>query len=505
MSGILLVLIGVIIGTLFAFYQQQYTVNDHADVKVTEVKHSDAPIFNGEELEKMDARFLFRKVADRVRPTVVYIETLVPVSRRDLPDDGNHDEDDGFWGNIMPRHAQTVGSGIIISGDGYILTNNHVISGAVDDKIEVVLNDKRTFRGRIVGQDPTTDLAVLKIDAKNLPAITMGNSDAVNVGEWVLAIGNPFRLRSTVTAGIVSALSRDMQIINDQMRVESFIQTDAAINKGNSGGALVNTSGELIGVNTAIASQSGSYQGYGFAVPSNLASKVAKDIIEHGEVRRALLGVTIVSVNARLAEQLGMEEIRGVQVTAVSPGGAADKSGLRANDVILSVDGIKVNESNQLQQKIAVRNPGETVDLRILRDGREIRKQVELGLLEPENNTLASVQQQKNQDEKPGPADEPEFRGIEFASFDLGMRVMAIHRANGSTGYNLVVTDVVPGSEADKKGLKEGYRIKKVGNQKVEDLESLKDLIDQFLKTANLVPLEVETRTGDREIVELQQ
>jgi len=509
LSGILLVLIGIIIGTLFAFYQQQNMVDDRAEVSVTEVKHSSKPIFSDEDLTQMDARFLFKQVAESVTPTVVYIETLVPFSRKNMPDDEYHNDEDGsFWGDIIPRRARTVGSGVIISSDGYVLTNNHVIDGAVDDGIEVVLNDKRTFEGQIVGQDPTTALAVLKIPAKNMPAITIGNSDEVGVGEWVLAIGNPFRLRSTVTAGIVSAMGRgNLQVINDQLGVESFIQTDAAINRGNSGGALVNTSGELIGVNTAIASQSGNYQGYGFAVPSNLAAKVAEDIIEYGEVHRALLGVTIVSVNAQLAKQLDMDEIRGVQVTTVSPGSAADNAGLQADDVILRVDGIAVNESNQLQQKIAVRNPGEEVDLRILRDGRELTRTVVLDMLESSQNRIASRNQRLNgentetQEQQNGSSSKGDRL---FGAFDVGMRVIAIPKNPEAVAYDLIITDVVAGSEADQKGLEEGYKIRKVGNQKVEDLETLRDLIDQFSNQYKSVPLTVQNRKGAIQRIELQ-
>ena len=380
LSGVLLVLIGVLVGSLFTFYQQN-GVDDRADVKVTEIKHSSRPLFSDDQLQQLDDRFLFKEVAEKVRPTVVYIQTEVPISKEDIPEDDNHDQEEDFWDNIFPRKARTVGSGIIISSEGYILTNNHVIDQAIEEGIQVTLDDKRTYTARVVGQDPTTDLAVMKIDATGLPAITVGNSNNVEVGEWVLAIGNPFRLRSTVTAGIVSALSRDMRIIDDRMRVESFIQTDAAINKGNSGGALVNTSGELIGVNTAIASMSGNYQGYGFAAPSNLAMKVAQDIIRYGEVRRALLGVTISTVDAQTADELEMDTIRGVRIENVASEGAAANSGLMRNDVILSVNGRKVNESNELQQKIAVLSPGETVDLEVLRDGQVVYKKVELGML----------------------------------------------------------------------------------------------------------------------------
>src|SRR5699024_7762959 len=228
---------------------------------------------------------------------------------------------------------------------------------------------------------PTTDLAVLKIDGQELPAIAVGNSNKVEVGDWVMAIGNPFQLRSTVTAGIVSALNRDMHIIHNQRRIESFIQTDAAINKGNSGGALVNTSGELIGVNTAIASMSGNYQGYGFAAPSNLAFKVATDIIEYGEVRRGLLGVTIRTNDAYTANELEMDSIHGVQIVNLVPDGMAEKSGLEQDDIILSVDGHQVNKSNELQLRIAVRDPGDVVDLLVWRSGEKIHKEVTLGKL----------------------------------------------------------------------------------------------------------------------------
>lgn len=501
LSGILLILIGVIIGTLISFYQQVTAMDDFAKVEVTDLRKSNKPIFSEDDLAHIDDRFLFKKVAENVTQTVVYIETTVPFSEEDLPDDENH-RGEGFWDNFIPRRAKTVGSGVIISSDGYILTNNHVVEGAIDDKIDVTLNDKRSFKGRIVGQDPTTDLAILRISASDLPSIVIGNSDEVNVGEWVLAIGNPFRLRSTVTAGIVSALSRDVQIINDQMRVESFIQTDAAINKGNSGGPLVNTSGELIGVNTAIASQSGSYQGYGFAVPSNLAFKVAKDIIEYGEVHRALLGVTIVSVDADLARQLGMDQIRGVEVTMISPDGGAEKAGIMPEDVILSVDGVEVNESNQLQQKIAVRNPGDTVTLNIWRSGKEITKKVELGMLNENSGQLASNESSRSVYD--GNSDDKGEKSIAFESFSFGIRVMALYHADGSTGYNIIVTDVIAGSEADKQGFKEGYRIKEIADRKVEDLESLKDLIGQFSESGKPLSFTVENREGEKMSLQIQ-
>src|SRR6056297_749683 len=502
LTGILLILIGVLVGTILTMYQQGDWVNDQAEVKFTEVKKSDRPIYTDEELSKLDPRFLFKQVAENITPTVVYIETVVSVSRGDMPDDENHDDD--FFDDFMGR-ARTVGSGVLISEDGYILTNNHVIDGAVNGGIRVVLNDKRMFQARKVGADPTTDLAVLKIDGGNLPSIVIGNSDKVDVGEWVLAIGNPFRLRSTVTAGIISALSRDVQIIDDQMRVESFIQTDAAINRGNSGGALVNTSGELIGINTAIASQSGNYQGYGFAVPSNLASKVARDIIEYGEVRRALLGVSIASVDANRAEQLEMNSIQGVVILRLEPGGAAEQSGLERQDVIISVNGIEVNESNELQEKIAVLQPGEVVDLQIWRDGEVISRSVKLQRMENEPMQISSNRNQREQEyEDYGEGDSrPNDREVRFFSFELGFKVMEISSTKEEEPTELIISEVERQSEAFMKGLKEGYAIKKVNDEKVEDLESLKDLVSESLSRSNSVMLHIETKDGAKGFYQL--
>ena len=308
LTYLLILLIGLSIGFVWDSYLDRSTTPSFAEVEYTNISKSDSVFIDDEFLENISERFLFKKIAHSVTSSVVYIETLIPV---DVPDDENHDFSDDFWNRFLPRSARSVGSGVIISQDGYILTNHHVIDGATEQGIEVVLNDKRQFQARIIGSDPTTDLAVLKIPTDNLPAAIIGNSDQVQVGEWVMAIGNPFRLRATVTAGIISALGRDVQIIDDRMRIESFIQTDAAINKGNSGGALVNTSAQIIGINTAIASQSGNYQGYGFAVPSNLAIKVASDIIQYGRVRRALMGVQIQSVDYQRALDLDLPRVVG--------------------------------------------------------------------------------------------------------------------------------------------------------------------------------------------------
>ncbi len=383
LSAALLLLIGILAGIILVFLQQDRLVVDHAEVRFTEIEKSDSSFIEEEELEKMGGRFLFKKVVDKVLPTVVYISSVVSFGEDRI---GSSDDENDFWDQFQTRRMRTVGSGVIISEDGYIVTNNHVVEGAINGRIKVILNDKRVLEGRIIGTDPTTDLAVIKIEAENLSAITLGNSNTVDVGEWVLAIGNPFRLRSTVTAGIVSALSRRIQVADgedNRLRIENFIQTDAAINKGNSGGALVNTSGQLIGINTAIATKSGSYQGYGFAVPSNLVGNVAADLIEDGEIQRALLGVSILTVDYARARDLGMESIRGVEITALAEDGAAQQYGLQPHDVILAVNEQPVNRVNQLQQKIAIQSSDEPVYLKIWRQGSILNKEVVLNQLKP--------------------------------------------------------------------------------------------------------------------------
>ncbi len=386
LSGTLLVLIGILVGIILVMLQEGRQIIDYSKVDFTEIKKNSNQLVSDEKLEKLGGRFLFKKVVDKVMPTVVYISSVVT-----LNESKDKDEDDGFWEYFGERRMRSVGSGVIISEDGYIVTNNHVVAGAKNGTIRVALHDKRVFDAYVVGTDPTTDLAVIKIDAENLTAITFGNSNKVDIGEWVLAIGNPFRLRSTVTAGIVSALSRQIQIAGGMRRglsIENFIQTDAAINKGNSGGALVNTTGQLIGINTAIATSSGIYQGYGFAIPSNLVRQVVADLIEDGEIERALLGVRIRTINYIRAKNLGMNTVRGVEIVDLRKGGAADSYGLHRHDVILAVNGQSVNKANQLQQKVALLQPGQIVELKIWREGEVSEFEVVLSEVSPETELV---------------------------------------------------------------------------------------------------------------------
>lgn len=271
-----------------------------------------------------------------------------------------------------PKQQMGFGSGVIISDDGYIITNNHVINNA--DEIEVALNDRRSYPAKLIGSDPTTDIALLKIDEEDLTFLTYGNSDQLKIGEWVIAVGNPFNLTSTVTAGIVSAKSRSINILanrNQTLGIEAFIQTDAAVNPGNSGGALVNSRGELVGINTAIASQTGSYSGYSFAVPVSIAQKVVNDLKEFGVVQRALLGVNIQDIDKNLAEEKDIDKIEGVYVAAVGENSGAKEAGMKEEDIILSVDGEWVNTVPELQEKISMHRPGDKVKVLIKRDGKQ--------------------------------------------------------------------------------------------------------------------------------------
>ena len=261
---------------------------------------------------------------------------------------------DFFYGenpNMKPQPVMGFGSGVIIRADGFIVTNNHVIKDA--EEISVKMNDNREFKATLVGTDPSTDIAVIKIDATNLPVIEWGNSEKLKLGEWVLAVGNPYNLTSSVTAGIVSAKAKKLNILEDQYRIESFIQTDAALNPGNSGGALVDINGKLVGINTAIISESGGYSGNSFAIPVTIVKKAVEDIIEFGTVQRAILGVSITDVNADIAKKNDLTLIKGVYVNSVKENGAAREAGIKEGDVIIKINDVEVNTSSELQEQIS--------------------------------------------------------------------------------------------------------------------------------------------------------
>ena len=316
----------------------------------------------------------FTKAAEKGMPAVVHItaKKTQATARQQQRGEGYDDFFRDFFGNgffdIQPTPQEGTGSGVIISKDGYIVTNNHVIDFA--DEVSVTLHDQRKFTAKVIGKDPTTDVAVLKVEDNDLPTLKFSNSDKVKVGEWVLAVGNPFNLTSTVTAGIVSAKGRDINILQGNTAIESFIQTDAAVNPGNSGGALINLEGDLIGINTAIKTRTGSFAGYSFAIPSNMVQKIVDDIIEFGEAQRGFIGINIANLNSEDLDQLNLNISEGVLVESVVEDGAAIKAGVLPDDIIIAVNAQKVKTAPELQELIGRLRPGDEVDLEIIRRGK---------------------------------------------------------------------------------------------------------------------------------------
>ena len=312
----------------------------------------------------------FSDAAETAVHTVVYVKVVkraakMPSSIMDL-----------IFGFATPKDQVGMGSGVIIREDGYIVTNNHVIAGA--DQIEVTLENNKSYPAKLVGTDPATDIALLKIDEDSLPAIALGDSDNLRLGEWVLAIGSPYDLRSTITAGIVSAKGRSLPNYDGQYRVESFIQTDAAVNPGNSGGALINTMGELVGINTSIISLTGSYAGYSFAVPVNIVRKITEDFIRYGEVRRALLGISMTDITDSMARQFNLDSMEGVYVAEVQPNSAAEKGGIRIGDVITEINLNRVRNGAAVQEQMNRLRPGEQAVITVQRGGKQIELIVSL-------------------------------------------------------------------------------------------------------------------------------
>jgi Do/DeqQ family serine protease len=364
-----------------------------------------------------------------------------------------------FYGDGL-RDSQPVlgfGSGVIISSDGYIVTNNHVVENS--EKVYVTLNDKREFEAEVVGTDPSTDLALLKVKEEGLHFIPWGDSDALQVGEWVLAVGNPFNLTSTVTAGIVSAKGKNIGIIQDQYRMESFIQTDAAVNRGNSGGALVDIKGNLVGINTAIISPSGGYAGISFAVPVVIVQKVVKDLIEFGVVQRAILGVSIQEVTAELAKDKDLDELEGVYIADIRDDGAAKAAGIQAGDIIISVNGVSVNSPGELQEQISRFRPNDKVEVVVKRNGKT--KQFEV--------TLRNLQGKTSY--------------VSAGNFDsiLGARFEEISKGEKNklgVKYGVRVAELRAG-KLRAEGVKEGFIITQINNKPVYTVDDLQKIIKE--------------------------
>jgi len=362
-----------------------------------------------------------------------------------------------FYGDQY-RSTQPVvgfGSGVIISDDGYIVTNNHVIEGS--NKVYVTLNDKREFEAKLIGRDPSTDLALLKIKGSDFHFVKWGDSDSLQVGEWVLAVGNPFNLTSSVTAGIVSAKGKNIGIIRDQYRMESFIQTDAAVNRGNSGGALVDIQGNLVGITTAIISPSGGYAGISFAVPVAIVRKVVADLIEYGVVQRAILGVNIQDINSELAKEKGLDKIEGVYITDVRPEGAAAAAGIEAGDVIISINGAKVNSSGELQEQVSRYRPNDKISVQVKRKGKV--KQIEVLLRNLQGKTSYLTPELTN-----------DILGAKFeVANDTEKTKLGI--ANG-----VKVIELKAG-KLRAEGVKEGFIITQVNNKPIYNVDELDKIV----------------------------
>ena len=406
----------------------------------------------------------FVSAAQKGIPAVVYIESKVKM-------EGERTYNsiwDYFYGQSQPNliEGEVSGSGVIVSADGYIVTNNHVVDEA--GAIEVTLSDKKRYSAKVIGKDPETDLAVLKIDARNLPYIEYGNSDDLQIGQWVLAVGNPYNLTSTVTAGIVSAKGRNIDILPREVAshrvfpIESYIQTDAAVNPGNSGGALINTSGQLVGINSAIASNTGSYTGYSFAIPVNLVRKVVADLLQYGNVQRAFIGVNISEVTQEMAKAKGLNSLNGAYVDSVLPGGAAKAAGIRPGDILLKIDDQNVNDISNLEELVGRYRPGDVIHVSAIRDGQTIDVPVTLRNLDGNTNLVKASSQ----------ADAISELGASLTPLSADEK----QRLNLEGGAKVAQLDEGVLREV---GIKRGFIITKIDHQKIKSPEDVRNILEE--------------------------
>jgi serine protease Do len=482
-----LIFIGVIFGAMlvsgFGWIRPSYgNVKIGADRPPVEQLNADASAFNN----------AFIQVAEKVTPSIVQI-TVVSSVKNKLPDEFHFFfpfKDD------VPKDQQGGGSGIIISEDGYILTNNHVVENA--KQVTVTLHDKRVFEATVIGSDPLTDLGVIKIDAKNLPAAYFGDSDKIKVGQWVMAIGNPLSLASTVTAGIISATHRNINIIQDRYGVENFIQTDAVINPGNSGGALVDLTGAVIGVNSAIATNgmTQSYIGYGFAIPVNLAKTVATDLISNGKVSRGYIGVQISEVDAATAKAVGLSEPMGVLVQDIVKGGSASKEDIKEGDIILKIDDKETNLPNELQSYVASKRAGTSVKLTIFRDGKQIERIVTLKARDEDKEDVSVSSLDKKG------KDLDAAKEISFDDIGIKARNMSSNELeNYKVKNGVLVTDVKEFSKAYNQRLFEGSVIVSADRKDVKSVFELRSITEK--KKGEAILLKVVDKEGNSRLVGL--
>ncbi len=408
------------------------------------------------------------------------VKAVVNIEKTEEVQYGRHSSDpffDFFFGVPQgmgePQERRSGGSGVIISEDGYIVTNNHVVENA--SKLRVKLNDNRIFDAEIVGTDPTTDVALIKIDAKELPTIPFGSSDNLRLGEWVLAIGSPFDLQSTITAGIVSAKARQLNVIPNEFSIESFIQTDAAVNPGNSGGALVNARGELVGINTVIKSSTGSYIGYSFAVPESIVKKVVIDLKEYGVVQRAMLGISYRPVDQQFIEEMGKEtgidEIGGAYVASVDPDGAASAAGIRKGDVITAINGVKINDRASMSEQIGKYRPNDKVKISIKRGGET--KQIEVTL----RNKAGKTELVTKDD-----VDVAQALGGKFAEInDKAKRELDIDGG-------IQVISIKQGGLLSKARVREGFVITHINDRQIRSIADLNKISDKVVSIDGIYP-----------------
>ncbi len=432
------------------------------ETKVYRIEHAEnTPSVSARFDKTTDTPLDFSYTAEKVTPTVVHIKSTVTGSRQNGSQEQIPELFRDFFGDQFrdsPRPQVGSGSGVIISEDGIIVTNNHVIDNASD--IEVTLYDKRSFKAKVIGADPTTDLAVVQIEASGLPYLSFANSEQVRVGEWVLAVGNPFNLNSTVTAGIISAKGRSINILRERTAIESFIQTDAAVNPGNSGGALVNLEGGLIGINTAIASRTGSYSGYSFAVPSRIVSKVVEDLLKYGTVQRGFLGVIISNVDGNRAKELGLDLNAGVRIDSLSLNGAAEAAGLEVGDVIVEVDGVAVTGNPELIERIGTKRPGDKAKILVNRNGKLRAFEV---TLRNSSGTTKFAEKPRNEALSVLGADFENISKEEWEKF-------------GSKG-GVRVKRLYPGKLRNETEMREGFIITRIDNKRVNDVDDLTQIL----------------------------
>lgn len=416
-------------------------------------------------LQTQEGQIDFTYAAEQTVHAVVHVHTkTVMGSASDNP------IMEWFYGDrysSKPQITNGYGSGVIISADGYIITNNHVIENA--ESVEVTLNDKRTFTAKVIGHDPGSDIALLKIKADNLPFIKYGDSDQLRLGEWVLAVGNPFNLTSTVTAGIVSAKGRTLGLNEGSYKVESFIQTDAALNMGNSGGALVNTKGLLVGITSAILSPSGAYSGNSFAIPVTIVKKVVNDLKEFGEVQRAIIGVNITDVDADMAAKQNLPEVKGALITRIIPGGSASDAGMKENDVIVKFDGQPVNTVSALQEQVGKHRPGDKASVTYIRNGKETT--IPITLKNVAGNTKVVTSEMDNDQD---------------VVFGAKLQALSPSEMNSlNIDYGVKVVEVNKGKFKDI-GMAQGYIIMGINGKKVKTPDDVKQLTDNGAKLKSI-------------------